>query len=48
LEERSEESEMGELLNSIALETDDEEVLDASLDEIMAQAEPDVAGAIRF
>jgi hypothetical protein len=39
---------MGESLNRITLETGEEEVLGASLDEIMARAEPDVAEAIRF
>jgi tetratricopeptide (TPR) repeat protein len=39
---------MKELLNGITLETGEEEVLGASLDEIMARAEPDLAEAIRF
>jgi len=39
---------MGELLNRSTLETGEEEVLGAGLDEIMAQAEPDVAEAICF
>ena len=39
---------MKELLNGITLETGEEEVLGASLNEIMARAEPNVAEALRF
>jgi tetratricopeptide (TPR) repeat protein len=39
---------MKELLPGITLETGEEEVLGASLNEIIARAEPDVAEAIRF
>jgi tetratricopeptide (TPR) repeat protein len=39
---------MKELLDDITLETGDDEVLWASLNEIIARAEPDVAEAIRF
>jgi tetratricopeptide (TPR) repeat protein len=39
---------MGELLNSGTLERGEDEVLGASLNEMIARAEPDVAEAIRF